>query len=85
MSQHEISITSQKIEVRNSWSEFPSGLPLMKLFEIRAEILEPKFSRAEVRLPGHVDNFKVTYNIFGALFILRIIDIKSSSIFIALS
>ena len=28
MSHHEVSITSQRIEVRNSWFELPSGLPL---------------------------------------------------------
>ena len=28
MSHHEISITSQRIELRNSWSELPSELPL---------------------------------------------------------
>ena len=28
MSHHEISIISQRIEPRNSWSELPSGLPL---------------------------------------------------------
>ena len=28
MSHHEFSITSQRIELRNSWSELPSGLPL---------------------------------------------------------
>ena len=38
MSHHQISITSQRIEPRNSWSELPSGLPLRNYFRQRTKI-----------------------------------------------
>ena len=48
MSHHEISITSQRIEPRNFWSELPSGLPLNLATQEFSESRNTKVGRPKI-------------------------------------